>query len=561
LDGNEEQAMKVPPGVSAADFAEAIRQFEEAIGKEWVFTSNEDVALYRDAYSPLMGEPDEIVASAAVAPDGVEEVQKVVRIANRYKIPIYPVSTGKNLGYGGSAPVLSGSVVLDLKRMNRILEVNERNAYALVEPGVSYFDLYRYIQEKGLKLWVDVPDPGWGSPIGNSLDRGGGYLMPQYRNHFDSHCGMEVVLADGEVMRTGMGALPGAQTWQEYKSGFGPWIDGMFSQSNFGVVTKMGFWLMPEPDSYLSGTVTVPRHDDLIPLVNILNYLENTRVTNGMPDLASPLLGIPMLSEFAARFDQGSTPFDRPQDAELTALIAKAGGNMSPELDDYAQRKGIGYWSCKLSFYGAAKANAANWAFAQEKFSAIPGARFEAGESYKLPLTPEQREKVHKPQFGIPSLAMFSIGARSAMNPEPSNGHMWFSPIIPRTGEAIFEANRVFAQAAKELGLPFLNFNLPSTYWERAFIFIFAFPVVRDIETNKKNRAAFRKLIQVAADHGWGEYRTAPVFQDAIMNTYSFNNHALLHFHETVKDAIDPNGILSAGRYGIWPKHVREAKS
>jgi hypothetical protein len=477
--------MKIPPGVSEADFAEAIRQFEEAVGKEWVFTSDEDVALYRDAYSPFWGEADELIASAAVAPDGVEQVQKVVRIANQYKIPIYPVSTGKNLGYGGSAPAYSGSVVLDLKRMNRILEVNERNAYALVEPGVSYFDLYRYIQEKGLKLWVDVPDPGWGSPIGNSLDRGGGYLMPQYRNHFDSHCGMEVVLADGEVMRTGMGALPGAQTWQEYKSGFGPWIDGMFSQSNFGVVTKMGFWLMPEPDSYLSGTVTVPRHDDLIPLVNILNYLENTRVTNGMPDLASPLLGIPMLSEFAARFDQGSTPFDRPQDAELTALIAKAGGNMSPELDDYAQRKGIGYWSCKLSFYGAAKANAANWAFAQEKFSAIPGARFEAGESYKLPLTPEQREKVHKPQFGIPSLAMFSIGARSAMNPEPSNGHMWFSPIIPRTGEAIFEANRVFAQAAKELGLPFLNFNLPSTYWERAFIFIFAFPVVRDIETYK----------------------------------------------------------------------------
>jgi (+)-pinoresinol hydroxylase len=553
--------MRVPPGVSASDFAEAIRQFEAAVGKEWVFTSDEDVALYRDAYSPLMGEPNELVASAAVAPDGVEQVQAVVKIANRYKIPIYPVSTGKNLGYGGSAPVLSGSVVLDLKRMNRILEINERNAYALVEPGVSYFDLYRYIQEKGLKLWVDVPDPGWGSPIGNSLDRGGGYLMPQYRNHFDSHCGMEVVLANGEVMRTGMGALPGSQTWQEYKSGFGPWIDGMFSQSNFGVVTKMGFWLMPEPDAYLSGTVTVFRHDDLIPLVNTLNYLENTRVTNGMPDLASPLLGIPMLSEFAARFDQGATPFDRPQDAELTALVAKAGGNMSPELDDYAQKKGVGYWSCKLSFYGATKANAANWAFAKEKFSAIPGAKFEEGDTYKLPLTAEQREKVHKPQFGIPSLAMFSIGARSAMNPEPSTGHMWFSPIIPRTGEAIFEANRVFAQAAKEFGLPFLNFNLPSTYWERAFIFIFAFPVVKDIETNKRNVASFRKLIQVAADHGWGEYRTAPVFQDAIMNTYSFNNHALLHFHESVKDAIDPNGILSAGRYGIWPKHVREAKS
>jgi 4-cresol dehydrogenase (hydroxylating) len=558
---DQEHQMKIPPGVSTSDFAAAIKQFEDAVGREWVFTSDEDVALYRDAYSPFMGEPEERVASAALAPDGVEQVQKVVRIANQFRIPIYPVSTGKNLGYGGSAPVLSGSVVLDLKRMNRILEVNERNAYALVEPGVSYFDLYRYIQEKGLKLWVDVPDPGWGSPIGNALDRGGGYLMPQYRNHFDSHCGMEIVLANGEIMRTGMGAMPGAQTWQEYKSGFGPWVDGMFSQSNFGVVTKMGFWLMPEPDAYLSGIVTVPRHDDLIPLVKILNYLENTRVTNGMPDLGSPLLGIPMLSEFAARFDQGSSPFERPQDEELTALIAKAGGNMSPELDDYAVKKGIGYWNCKLSFYGAAKANAANWAFAKEKFSEIPGAKFEDAENYKLPLTPEQREKVHKPQFGIPSLAMFSIGARSAINPEPANGHMWFSPIIPRTGDAIFEANRVFAAAAKEFGLPFLNFNLPSTYWERSFIFIFAFPVTRDVETNKKNRAAFKKLIQVAADHGWGEYRTPPAFQDAIMNTYSFNNHALLRFHETVKDAVDPNGILSAGRYGIWPKHIREAKS
>jgi len=323
----------------------------------------------------------------------------------------------------------------------------------------------------------------------------------------------------------------------------------------------MGFWLMPEPDAYLSGTVVVPRHDDLIPLVRILTYLEDTRVTNGMPDLGSPLLGIPMLSDFATRFESGGTPFERPLDPELSDLIAKGGGLATSALDGYAQRKGLGYWSCKLSFYGASKANAANWEFAREKFSEIPGVRFEEGENYKLPLTPEQREKVHKPQFGIPSLAMFSIGARSAMNPEPASGHMWFSPIIPRTGEAIFEANRVFAQAAKEFGLPFLSFNLPSTYWERAFIFIFAFPVTRDVEFNKRNRAAFNKLIQVAAEHGWGEYRTAPAFQDAIMNTYSYNNHALLHFHETVKDAIDPNGILSAGRYGIWPKHVREAKS
>ncbi len=549
--------MKVPPGVSSEDFAEALKQFEDAVGKEWVFTSDEDVALYRDPYSPFWGEKEERYASAAVAPDGVEHVQQVVRIANKYKIPIYPISTGKDLGYGGSAPVLSGSVVVDLKRMNRILEVNEKNAYALVEPGVSYFDLYRYIQEKGLKLWVDVPDPGWGSPIGNALDRGGGYLLAEYRNHFDSHCGMEVVLANGDVLRTGMGALPGAKTWQEYKSGFGPWIDGIFSQSNFGIVTKMGFWLYPEPPAYLSGTVYVPRHDDLIPLVDILNYLENTRVANGMPDLGSPLLGIPMISEISKDAEQPPPP----PSPELAALLAQASGDSHPGLEEYALKHGIPYWSCKLSFYGAEKANAANWEYAKERFSAIPGVKFEENEMYKFPLTPEQREKVHKPQFGIPSLAMFSIGARTAFNPNPTNGHMWFSPIIPRTGEAIFEANRVFAQAAREFGLPVLSFSLPSTYWERAFIYIFAFPVTHDPEVNQKNRAALMKLIQTAAEHGWGEYRTAPAYQDAVMNVYSFNDHILLRFDETLKDAVDPNGIISAGRYGIWPKHLREGRS
>jgi 4-cresol dehydrogenase (hydroxylating) len=48
---------------------------------------------------------------------------------------------------------------------------------------------------------------------------------------------------------------------------------------------------------------------------------------------------------------------------------------------------------------------------------------------------------------------------------------------------------------------------------------------------------------------------------DTAASAYSFNNHALLRFHETLKDAVDPNGILSAGRYGIWPREMRKAKT
>ena len=209
--------MRTPPGVGEADFTEVLQQFSAAIGPQWVFTGEEDIATYKDAYSPLWGEPEEKVASAALAPDSVDQIQKIVAIANRFSIPLYTISTGRNLAYGGSAPVYSGSVILDLKRMNRILEVSEENAYALVEPGVSYFDLYRHLREKGLKLWIDCPDPGWGSLVGNALDHGCGRTPLPYRDHFDAHCGMEVVLANGRVVRTGMGALPTAGTWQQVR--------------------------------------------------------------------------------------------------------------------------------------------------------------------------------------------------------------------------------------------------------------------------------------------------------------------------------------------------------
>ena len=106
--------------------------------------------------------------------------------------------------------------------MNKVLEVSEDQAYALVEPGVSYFDLYRYIRERKLKLWIDCPDPGWGSVIGNALDHGAGRTPLPYRDHFGAHCGMEVVLPNGEVVRTGMGALPTAKTWQHFQYGAGP---------------------------------------------------------------------------------------------------------------------------------------------------------------------------------------------------------------------------------------------------------------------------------------------------------------------------------------------------
>ena len=138
-------------------------------------------------------------------------------------------------------------MILDLSRMQAI-EANEELAYAVVEPGVTYVTLYKFIQDKRLKLWIDCTDPGWGSVLGNALERGVGYTP--FGDHAAQLCGLEVVLANGEVIRTGMGAMEGNRTWPLYQGAFGPSLDGLFLQSNFGVVTKAGIWLMPEPDSF-----------------------------------------------------------------------------------------------------------------------------------------------------------------------------------------------------------------------------------------------------------------------------------------------------------------------
>ena len=529
--------MRVPPGLNSKDFSNALKELAEAVGKEWVFTSDEDLDLYRDSYSPFWHEDQEPVPSAAVAPREVEQVQAVIRIANAYRVPLWTISTGKNLGYGGAAPLLSGSVMLDLKRMDRILEVNEKNHYALVEPGVSYFDLYRYIQERKLKVWIDPADPGWGSLIGNAVDRGGG--RTPMRDHFDAHCGMEIVLANGEIMRTGMGALPGSKTWQQYRYGFGPDVDGIFSQSNFGVVTKMGFWLFPEPQAYLTGTVMVPKHDDLVPLVDTLAFLMNSGIVVGSTSVASPLT--------SAR-----------QDADLAALHARPGGPSTQELEQYLREKHLGYWNIELPFYGPAKVVAAQWEFAKKKFSSITGVEFQEGAMHRFPLDPKDSAQFpHSVAMGIPDLSVFGVGASN------SQGHLWFSPIVPMTGESVLEAQKVFADAYREMGMAMgpLFFLGPSASYPRCFLVLFGFPIEHDSEKNKKHRESFKRLIQLAAEHGWGEYRTHTAFMEAVMNTYSFNNHALRRFHETVKDAVDPNGILSPGKCGIWPKHMREASA
>src|SRR5688572_18649294 len=102
-------ARLLPPQVLASDFDKALREFRNALGRQWVFDSDEDRHSYTDHFS--LGDPNEHEPSAAVAPASVPELQAVLKVANRYKIPVWPISMGKNFAYGGAAPRLKGSVI------------------------------------------------------------------------------------------------------------------------------------------------------------------------------------------------------------------------------------------------------------------------------------------------------------------------------------------------------------------------------------------------------------------------------------------------------------------
>ncbi len=282
--------------------------------------------------------------------------------------------------------------------------------------------------------------------------------------------------------------------------------------------------------------MTVFKRDDLVPLVATLAYLMNSNIVLGTTNVASPLT--------YAR-----------QDPALAALYAKAGVPSTQELEQYAQEKNLGYWSVELPFYGPAKVVSAQWEHAQEKFSAIAGVKFREGPLRRFPLDPNQSLPFPTPvAMGIPNLAVFGVGGTR------SHGHVWFSPIIPMTGEAILEAQQVFTVAYREMGMALgpMFFIGPSSNYPRCFLVLFGFPVEHDVEKNRTNREHFKRLIQVAAEHGWGEYRTHTAFMGTVSDAYSYNNHALRRLHETIKDAVDPNGILSPGKCGIWPKQHEE---
>ena len=241
--------------------------------------------------------PDPKQPGAVVFPTNVEEVSTIVKLANEFRVPVWPVSKGRNWGYGSATPEVDNTVVLHLERMNRISEVNEDLAYAVIEPGVTYRQLKEHLLASGSRLWCDCTDgPPEGSVLGNALERGMG--VTHYADHFGTLCGLEVVLADGSIIRTGGGAFGRCPTWNTHKWGVGPYIEGLFSQSNFGVVVKAGIWLFPQPESYCAFTFDLAREEDFPRLVDAVRELTLAGLLTAGVHMINDICALSVISQY-----------------------------------------------------------------------------------------------------------------------------------------------------------------------------------------------------------------------------------------------------------------------
>jgi glycolate oxidase len=168
------------------------------VDKDFVSNSKEELYMYgRDPGLMPAHEPEFVVM-----PTTVNEVQAIIRLANREKIAVVP--KGGGLSLTGLVIPQKGGILLDMKRMDKIIEVNEKGSYAIVEGGTTHGALKSYLLKHYPHLRHSIPDsPPIATVVANAVIHGQGRLTQQRGFNSDMVCGLEVVLPTGEICKIG----------------------------------------------------------------------------------------------------------------------------------------------------------------------------------------------------------------------------------------------------------------------------------------------------------------------------------------------------------------------
>ena len=255
-----------------------VKKLSQIVGPGFVSAEAEERYLY--AMDP--GTMPPAAPDAVVMPADTQQVQAVMRLANEHRIPVVPMGAG--LVLSGLTRALKGGIVLDMKRMDRIVEVNPASRYAVVEGGVSQGKLQAFLKKHHPGLKHSMPDaPPAATLAGNVCIHGSGHLSVLAGSHSDMLTGMEVVLPEGDVIRTGSCSVsPG---W--FARSPLPDLSGLFLgwSGTTGVVTRLGIKLFPAY-RYNDVLIFVCEDEELMP--EVISRLSGVQVAEDMTPWMTP---------------------------------------------------------------------------------------------------------------------------------------------------------------------------------------------------------------------------------------------------------------------------------
>jgi 4-cresol dehydrogenase (hydroxylating) len=445
--------------------------------------------------------------AAVVMPSSLDELAAILKAAQHGGARLQSIGNGTG---PDRRRAMAGVVLIDMRRMNRVLEVNEQLAYALVEPGVTYQHLADHLKAHGQKLWVDNPGAPAQSVSGSFTERQAGYTP--YADHHLLQCGLEVMLADGRVVRTGMGAMPKSTCWQLFKLGYGPWVDGLFTQSNYAVVTKVGLWMMPAPPAWRPFVVTVPREQDLEPLLDALRPLKIGMVIPNGVAVAHALHEAALM---------GKRRHDFPGQGPMAAgAVANA-----------AQSLGIGYWNLYGAVYGIPANVEIVWQAVQGAFAAVPGARLtDLSGSPAHPLL----------RWRAAMMGGTVAAAPGTVSDWAGDDAIELQPMTAVDGADAMKLYGLSRDVMTQHGFDFVAET--NAVWRAAYhrqSLCFGRP-----EQAAQARACAEALITAQAGAGFGQIGCDPSLSHAALSTYGQRLAAL---HQRVGTALAPNHVIARG--------------
>jgi 4-cresol dehydrogenase (hydroxylating) len=503
---------------------EALGAWREAVGVGHVITDTQTLGEIETATFATAAK-----VSAVVCPASREELQECLRIANRFKVPVYPISRGKNWGYGSRVPAAGRSVLFALERMNRILDFDERLAYLTVEPGVSFAQAHKFLEERRARLMLGCPgSTPDASLVGNALERGIASGLNGERAQ--QVCGFEVVLPDGSCVNTGLGRFDAREARRVFSHGVGPSLDGLFTQSNLGIVTQMTFWLTPVPPFYQYFSFAINNANSLARLVDTLQ----TTKREGLVETSIGLFNAYKILSYVRRY---IGPEDQSRRLRLENMPADYieplhGGAWFGEGALTAHNQEIGEIKRRLlkqSLSGAVD---------QLSFDDPNSGNPLVGESLNCSLASVYWRKDELP---------------AEMDPDRDGcGLIWCCPVVPFRGQSLAAAVEIIEEVMDRFEFePIIGAQCMSP---RAIHVVASISYDRhESGHDEKALACHRRLADELAHGGFFPYRLGVQSMNSLPRAKDDSGRLL----KILKRSIDPSDILAPGRYDFrsdWPE-------